>query len=313
MPLDFTGNDPNKFQDTIQYAPNDPRAAIAGAQANLAAVQAAAPTAIPEMPIRPEGGFTNAGDIRAYRSAMQAHNQALQSAKEYAETSKYMSDALHQAQIHADAGDFHSEFAHIPLDDPNITAKTTALLAKYPGAASDPSVQHSLSIKLDANAKHTALSMANAKEEEAHQQKASKIISEGLQDGSILASDLQWDPKSGALPKFIQRNVITGKPEYNTDYLEQLSGSRTAAGIGTKAARNDAAQRSEAMRQADYLKKSLADMDAGTPEYQSAQDQINELNKTIFAPVKKRAGVAQAAAVKPNPLGNKKPEDYFKF
>jgi len=258
MPTDFTGNDPNKFQDVQQYAPGDPRAAIAAATANYENVTANAPGPIPEMPTRPDGGFTDRGQVQDYRNAMHAHNTALNDAKNYAETAKYFHDALHQANVAADAGAFHTDFAHVAIDDPQMQDKAAAILAKNPGAASDPSVIHSLNMKLNANAKHLALTEANAKQEEAYQEKASKVIAAGIADGSLTNEDFPvWDGKS-AMPKYLQRNPRTGNVVYNLDYVTQQSAAKKAAGYGNKA---ETAEMTAAHKTAAEMKAALADPD----------------------------------------------------
>lgn len=295
MPLDFTGNDPSKFQDEQQYAPGDPRAAIAAATANYQNVTANAPGPIPEMPTRPDGGFTNPGDITAYHNAMHAHNTALNDAKNYAETAKYFHDALHTAQVAADAGDFHTAFAHVAIDDPDMQDKAAAILAKSPGAASDPSVIHSLNMKLNANAKHLALNEANAKQEEAYQEKASKIVAAAKADGTLTAADFPaWDGK-GAMPKVYQRNPRTGNLVYNLDYIQQTAAANKAAGQGTK---SDSAEVALARETAKSMQASLADpdLDPNDPDIPTYKAALRQARLTIA----KGSAPSKAAAAAPD-------------
>ncbi len=294
MPLDFTGNDPNKFQDVQQFAEGDPRAIIQPTQEAYNAALAHVQAPIPEAPVRPDGGFQNPGQALEYRNSMRAHNQALSDAAHYADTAKYLHDTLHNAQIKADAGAFHTEFAHIGADDPEIHAKASALLAQSPLAASDPSVLHSLNMKLEANAKHVALNEANQKSEEAYNEKASKVIAAGKAEGTLLDSDFpEWDGK-GKMPQMYQRNPRTGNIGYNMDFAAQLSASRRAQGIGTKA---ETAEMAAARHTYDAMKLALAnpdllDTDPKKAMYLAAQDQALQTIATGTAPNKPATAAA---------------------
>jgi hypothetical protein len=296
------------------YPVGDPRNAIAAAQANYDAVQSLMPTAIPAAPIRPEGGFTNPGDAQAYRSAMKNHNQALLDAKNYAETSKYMHDALHQAQVHADAGDFHAAFAKIPLDDPDMAAKASAILAKSPGAASDPSVQESLNMRLAANQRHSALQEQHAKEAEAHQETGYKIMAQGLSTGILSDKDFaqNYDGKPGTpLPSYMELNSITGKPQLNIGWLQKTIAERQGMGLGTKA---DKEEMATALQKFNAMNAALKDpdLDPDSEEAQGYKLTRKEALKAISAGTApaKTAAVAGAAPAA-TPAGTPPPTQSF--
>lgn len=313
MPTQFSidAANANANKTGAVYAPDDPRATLAPLQNAYDVAQSAAMQPIPEAPLRPAGGFSNSGDAVEFRNAMRAHNQAVSDAKNYSETAKYMHDALHQAQVHADAGDFHAAVAKIPLDDPALAEKMTALLAKHPGSASDPGVQDTLNMRLTANQRHIQNREAQYKDEVANHAAGTKIIQEGLADGTILPSDLQWDPKdpNAKQPGFIVKNPITGRPQFDLENLATISATRTAQGIGSKAAAKSAQDRKDAIAEATYLAKAQTDMTEGTPEYAAATARMAELNKSIMGPSTKRAGTATVAPGAA-PAGTPAPKSY---